>query len=182
MKASLLISLLFSISLNAQVLTGQLIDQSDSLPVEFASVVCIDSDQNNLSGTVTNQDGVFFIDVTKKAEALRIYKPSELAELHITGIKHGFDDTLDIGQLPIFEAPTYLKVSYVNISAKKVKRLRKQSIKKFNRKIKRCGDKTVLINNKPVKFKAKPVERYGSERLKLVYEVNMNSIVSSKRK
>ncbi len=163
------VGLFYTVKLSAQTLKGELFNMEDSLPVMFATIAFVDSAGNTLTGTSTNQEGQFNVQIPDSVQLIRIFQLPEFAELHITNLIHALSDTIDLGQLPMFKAPSHIDVQFKGISERNEGRKQRQITKDFNRLIMSHQDTVVEINNQSVKLSVKPIKQTDSERLILIY-------------
>ncbi len=172
----LLLGLIYSVGLSAQTLKGEIFNKEDSLPVMFANIVFVDSEGNTLTGTSTNQEGQFNVQIPASAELMRIFQLPEFAELHIINLTREFSDTLDLGRLPLIKSPTYLKVQFKGVSEKKEKQNQRQLLKDYNKQILSYKDTVIEFNNQNIKLSADPIKQPDTERLRLLYILNFEEI------
>ncbi len=177
-KILLLIAICFLTinSLFAQTLKGRLFNQEDSLPAMFVNVVQVDSSEKLLTGTNTDENGVFALTVLKNTEIIKIFQLPEFAEIQIKNICHDSVDTLDLEKIPMIKAPSFLQVQFKGISKRKERRYQRQLIKDYNKKVKAYKNRDLVIYGQTIRLTASYCKQKDTERLKLTYILNLNEI------
>lgn len=172
----LLFGLLYSVGLSAQTLKGKIVNKADSLPVMFANITLVDSFGNTLTGTSTNEEGQFNIQIPDSAHLMRIFQIPDFAELQITNLTQEFGDTLDLGRLPMTRAPTSIQAQFKGVSERKERQNQRQLIKDYNKQIMSYRDTVIKVNDQTVKLAVRPMKNPDSERLRLIYTLNFEEI------
>jgi|GEM_PF-2933459 len=167
-------------SLFAQTLKGCLFNQVGSLPLKFVNIVQIDSSGNVLTGTTTDKNGEFTLRLLKRTEMIRIYQLPEFAEIQIRNFGVDLNDTLDLNRLPMIKAPNLLQVQFKGISERKERRNQRQLVKDYNKKVKRYTDRDLEINGQAIQMTADYFKQKDSDRLRLIYTLNLNEIKKTK--
>lgn len=167
-------------SLFAQTLKGCLFNQVDSLPLKFVNIVQIDSSGNVLTGTTTDKNGEFTLRLLKRTEMIRIYQLPEFAEIQIRNFGVDLNDTLNLNRLPMIKAPNLLQVQFKGISERKERRNQRQLVKDYNKKVKRYTDRDLEINGLAIQMNADHFKQKDSDRLRLIYTLNLNEIKKTK--
>lgn len=141
-----------------------------------ANITLIDYSGNILTGTTTDKNGLFIIHFYGNAYSLRIFQLQDFAELHIVNLAQKFNDTLDLGHLPMIEAPKYLEIQHKGLTERKERREQRKLIMDYNKQILRYKGVEIEINKQIIKLSVKKVKQTDSERLKLVYILNFEDI------
>ena len=176
LKIFLFITLSFSAiqCVYSQTLTGRIFNQEDSLALMFVNIVQIDSSGNLLKGTKTNENGEFNLRLLKNTEMIKITHLPEFAEIHVKNLNIDIGDTMDLSAIPMIKAPNYLQVQFKGISKKKERRNQSQLVNDYNRKVKAYPNLEVEINGKPIRLNAHSYKQNDTERLQLIYILNLN--------
>ncbi len=160
----------------SQTFTGRIFNQEDSLPVMFVNIVQIDSSGNLLKGTTTNENGEFTLRLLKNTEMIKITHLPEFAEIHVKNLNVDIGDAMDLDTIPMIKAPNYLQVQFNGISKKKERRNQSKLVNDYNRKVKAYQNRDVEINGKTISLNADSYKQNDTERLQLIYILNLNEI------
>ena len=171
----LLFSFFHTYNISSQTLKGQIYDLKDSIPVSFATIIIRDFTDKNLVVQSANLEGQFNIQLPKQPYYL-IIAGSGYALLKIINITKEYSDTLDLGQLPLIAIPL-VQVSFRGISERKERRFQRKLVKDYNRNLMARKNQLVEIKNKQVYMTVEKIRETDSERMTILYVIDMNEIV-----
>ena len=165
--------------LTAQTLKGKLHNQEDSSAVMFANIQIFDSSQNILTVSKTNVNGEFEFEIPEKTSLVKIFSDVEHGEIHIINFKGHFIDTVEIGNIPMIQAPPHLQVQFYSISQRKERRNQEKIVRTYNKRVKQSDNFYFIRNREDLKMTATWEEQKDTNRLKLIYLIDFNALIKN---
>jgi hypothetical protein len=107
---------------------------------------------------------------------IKITHLPEFAEIHVKNLNVDIGDAMDLDTIPMIKAPNYLQVQFNGISKKKERRNQSKLVNDYNRKVKAYQNRDVEINGKTISLNADSYKQNDTERLQLIYILNLNEI------
>lgn len=156
----------------AHTISGTLISNNDSQTL-FGYIQLIDSAEKVISTVPTNQNGKFSFNTTDKTSSLKIIISFEYVEIQVINLDCLEMKTIDLGVITVRQNEPILNVQYKGISKFKERRLQRQSIKDYNKRLENYKKREIKINNDNYSLKPVLLKQIHSERLILVEIFNI---------